>query len=393
MSIPSRSSTATSSVGRVAIIGGGIGGLTAAIALRQRGIDAHVFEAASALGTAGAGLWISPNAMQLLQRLDLAGAVIAAGVPLGRAEVHDAERGLLQRLDFSDASQRFGVPTVAILRHRLHAILAARLPNDRLHVGAPCVSVTTTHGVRAHLADGRTIDADLLVGADGLRSVVREYVSPGVAPRYSGQTSVRGVASLALPPSLAGVSREIWAPGRRFGFSAVAPGEVYWFATFDAPPGIAEPPAESAHHLHALFDRFPPPVSDLIETTDDARLVRTDLHDLPRLATWHRGRVALLGDASHATTPNLGQGAAQAIEDAWVLADRLARSVSVEAALREYEAIRKPKARFVVDRSWQVGRLAHLSNPVGRAVRNLALRCTPASVARRQLDRVYVLDY
>src|SRR6185436_7867152 len=123
--------------------------------------------------------------------------------------------------------------------------------------------------------------------------------------------------------------------------------------------------------LATLVEPFPAPVPPLIAATDAARITRTDLTDLAPIERWHRGRVALLGDAAHATTPNLGQGGAQAIEDAWVLADRLAAHDTPEAAFADYERIRMPKARMVVNTSWRFGKMAHLANPLARAARNL----------------------
>jgi 2-polyprenyl-6-methoxyphenol hydroxylase-like FAD-dependent oxidoreductase len=138
---------------------------------------------------------------------------------------------------------------------------------------------------------------------------------------------------------------------------------------------------------------FPAPVPELIAATDPERVIRTDMYDLPSLPSWHRGRVVLLGDAAHATTPNLGQGGAQAIEDAYVLAEQLAAHPRPEDAFAAYRRIREPRARLVVDTSRRLGRLVHLTNPLARALRNAAIRLTPAGVARRQMEALYTLSY
>lgn len=378
----------------VVVMGAGIGGLTAAIALRRRGIDAHVFEAAPALRAAGAGIVLSPNAMQVLRRLGLATRVLEVGLQLDYAELHDASSGLLQRLDLADAERRFGEPTVAVHRRRLHEILATEIPNSRVHVDAGCDAVGEEDGwPTVRFATGRVISPDLIVGADGLRSAVRKFVAPEAALRYSGQTSFRAVAQLELPKAFARTSREIWAANCRFGYSMVAPGEVYWYATRDACPDQSLSPADTMAHLRTLLAPFPAPVSHLLDATVAEEIIRTDMYDLAPFTGWSRGRVVLVGDAAHATTPNLGQGAAQAIEDALVLADQIVRVPRLRDALKSYESLRAPKTRFIVERSRQLGRVAHVANPIGRAVRNLALRFTPASVARRQLDRLYALDY
>ncbi|HEX2190869.1 MAG TPA: FAD-dependent monooxygenase [Longimicrobiaceae bacterium] len=381
--------------GRVVIVGGGIGGLTLAIALRQKGIEVRVYEAAPELRAAGAGIWVPPNAMQVLDRLGMAGAVLDRGERLERAEIRDCRGGVLQAADVGAAARRFGFPTVAIHRGRLQRVLLDHLPADLVHVGRECTGIESAGGpASACFADGSVQEGAVVVGADGAHSRVREALFPGTALRYSGQSSYRAVVPHRLPDAFAATGWEVWGPGRRFGFSAVGGGEVYWYATLDAPAGERDAgPDVTRRRLDALAAGFPAPVPELVAATDPARTLRTDMYDLPRLRSWHRGRVVLLGDAAHATTPNLGQGGAQAMEDAWVLAEQLASRPDPEAAFAAYQRIREPKARMVVDRSRVLGRIAHLRNPLARGLRNSLLRLTPASVALRQMEALYTLDY
>ena len=376
------------------IVGGGIGGLTAAIALRRRGFEPRLYEAAPELREVGAGIGVPPNAVQVLDRLGLAGAVAAGGRPTRVAELRDTRAGLLRRADMSYASDGRIWPTIAIHRGRLQRILAEQLPPASIHTGKQCTGVEQD-GDRAtvRFADGSSTDADLVVGADGLRSAVRTSIVPDARLRYSGQTSWRGVAKYDLPAEMDGTGWEVWSAGARIGFSPIGHGEVYWYATMDAPEGGTDAPGSLAAKLAALAEPFPAPIPQIVAATDAARITRTDLTDLAPIASWHRGRVVLLGDAAHATTPNLGQGGAQAIEDAWVLADRLAAHGAVEPALADYERIRMPKARMVVNLSWRFGKMVHLSNPIARAARNLLSRAVPARIAQRQYDALYRLNY
>lgn len=380
---------------RVVIVGGGIGGLVLAIALRQRGIEAPVFEAAPELRAVGAGIWVPPNAMQVLARLGLAEAVAAEGARLERAELRDFRAGLLQSADVGESARRFGWPTVAIHRGRLQRVLLDRLGANVVQVGRECREVVARgDGAVVGFADGSEVEAGVVVGADGAWSRVREAVAPGARLRYSGQSSYRAVAPFRLPDGFGGVGWEVWGPGRRFGFSAIAEGEVYWYATLDAPAGERDASAaETRRRLDAMAAPFPAPVPALIAATDAERMLRTDMYDLPAIPAWHRGPVVLLGDAAHATTPNLGQGGAQAMEDAWVLADRLATHARPEDALAAYQRIRERKARMVVDTSRRLGGIVHFSNPVARGLRNAALRLTPTSVAMKQVEALYTLNY
>ncbi|MES2176349.1 MAG: FAD-dependent monooxygenase [Gemmatimonadota bacterium] len=378
----------------IAIIGGGIGGLATAIALQQRGVRANIYEAAPEITAVGAGIMLPPNAMEVLGRLQLADAVRADGFLLDSGEVRDVRDGLLQRFELSGRVDRADMTTLAIHRARLQRILVSQLPSESVHVGRRCVGVEDTPvGARIRFADGSELCADVVIGADGLRSIVREYVRPGMPLRYAGQTSHRAVARFSLPNDALRSGTELWAPGRRFGFGAIATDEVYWFTAMDTEAGQREDPLHLHARLTALYADFPAPVPALIAATEPADIIHTDLFDFVPMRPWHRGRVVLIGDAAHATTPNLGQGGAQAIEDAWFLADRLANCADSRAAFTEFEARRVEKTRRIVERSRQMGHLGHLRNPLARRLRNIALRLVPESVGRRQMESIFRLNF
>lgn len=377
----------------IAIIGGGIGGMTAALALRQRGLVATVYEAASELRPVGAGILVPPNAMQVFGRLGIADAVQRAGFVPRAGEILDARAGLLQRTDMRGLAGRYGFPTVAVHRARLHGVLADALGPAAVRLGKACTVITeAAGGVLVRFADGDAVQARVVVGADGLRSVVREQLFPGAALRYSGQSSYRAATPFVLPPEIVDVGWEVWGPGCRFGFSSVAPGEVYWYATVDAPPGAERDRRPYQARLAQRFAGFPAPVGALIAAAPESHILNTDISDLRPLTRWHRGRVVLLGDAAHATTPNLGQGGAQAVEDAAVLADCLATHGEPERAFVRYEQRRRAKTSLVVARSWTIGRLAHVHTPAARAVRNVVLRAIPPKLVAQQFDALYRLD-
>jgi 2-polyprenyl-6-methoxyphenol hydroxylase-like FAD-dependent oxidoreductase len=243
--------------------------------------------------------------------------------------------------------------------------------------------------VLVRFADGQTFEASAVIGADGLASSVRASLFPEVQPNYSGQTSWRGVVDYELPQPFNRVSAEIWAPERRFGFSSIGGRRTYWYATADAPAGTRLSADDAKRKLTSLFTEFAPPVPSLIAETPGEAMIQTDLSDLDPETQWTSGRIALLGDAAHATTPNLGQGGAQAIEDAWVIADQIARRDRIEDAFAEYERRRRPKASMLIRRARQMGRMAHLGSTGARLMRNMLVRQTPASITRRELEKIY----
>lgn len=375
----------------ILVAGAGPGGLVAAIALARRGRGVRVFERHPELRTAGAGLTLQVNAIRMLASLGLAEAVISAGERLVELRVEAEDGRVLSRAPMAGVEARLGQPGVAIHRRALADVLAAAVPPGVITYGAAITGARAdADGVTATLDDGREVRGAALIGADGIHSAVRRAIFGEVAPRYAGYTCWRGVA-----PRATGLDRghtiERWGSGRRFGVVPIGEASTYWFATLNAAPDGADP--EDVHGtLRATFAGFGAPVLDLVAATPRDAVLRNDIVDLPILPRWVSGRVALLGDAAHAMTPNMGQGACQAIEDAAVLADRLAAASDVAAGLLAYEGARKARAVGIVRQSERLGRMGQWENAFARGVRDLLVRGTPGSVLERQLDALYGVD-
>lgn len=373
----------------IGIVGGGIAGLTAAIALRHHGFTATVYESAPALEPVGAGILVPANAMRVLAALGVRDSVAQAGVHLKRIELRDLRGTPLQIVDGAEAARRYGEPTIAIARTGLVRALATHLPDGVLHLGKRCLdAVEDETGITLRFEDGSEARADLAVAADGIHSRLRDRTLGPVCLRYAGQTCYRGIARHRAG-DLVQTCREIWGGRLRFGFSSLSPDEVYWFAPMTAPARMTVEPERLKTWLLETYAAFPDPVGSLLHDTPDERIIQTDLYDFPPLDRWSSGRLVLIGDAAHAMTPNLGQGGAQAIEDAWALARCLADCQGRWAeAFQTFYRERQARTRWIASTAWQLGKLAHIENPIARAVRNLALTYTPAFMQRRHLDRI-----
>jgi len=374
-------------VSDVVIAGAGIGGLTLAVALQRRGVRVRVFERASQLTAAGAGIGLPANGVKALQRLGLGEAVAKAGMVVERAVILDSRgRQLGSEVDLTDVYRSMGASLVALHRGRLHAVLLDAVADRIVTTGAHVVSFEQQRdSVHVALIDGQRIDTGILVGADGLHSTVRAQLIGASAPVYSGYTSWRGVTpanSVPLPHR----TSESWGRGERFGIVPIGFGEIYWFAVADAPPGGTD--VDVRGELLTRFRAWHEPVGAIIEATPPDRIVRTDIYDREPIARWHTGRVVLIGDAAHPMTPNLGQGAGQAIEDAVVLDECLAASSSIEDALTRYEQRRVARANSIVRASRRFGAIAQWSNPIAAWLRDRAMSLTPASVAVNQARRL-----
>ncbi|MBA3442946.1 MAG: FAD-dependent monooxygenase [Pyrinomonadaceae bacterium] len=377
----------TNGIQKGIVVGGGIGGLCTAIALRQIGVETVVYEQTERLSQAGAGLTLWANAIKGLRKLGIADAVIEAGAKIERGEIRTAGGRTLSRSQPGELEGLFGEPTVAIHRADLHDILLSALAANTLRLGAKCVRVEQEQeGVVVGLTGGRSERADLVIGADGVHSMVRQQLFPDVRLRYSGYTAWRGVVATKDESAL-GLTSESWGRGSRFGIMRINKARVYWFATANAPAGRMQTAAERKSFLQERFVGWHHPVEHLIEATPAEEILHSDIHDLKPLKRWSEGRVVLLGDAAHPTTPNMGQGACMAIESSLVLARCLSRESNLADALKCYEAERMPRTRWITEQSWKIGRVGQLENPLLRAARDFLIRVTPAKLVRRTLEK------
>lgn len=370
--------------GKVLIIGGGIGGLTLGVALSRAGIACEIFERDQELRTVGAGLLLQSAPMRALEVLGLDQEVLLAGRELESATLRSADGRTLQHSDWTFLRAEFVQPTVAMHRAVLHEVLLAALGEVPLHCGKRFVQYRAEGdaGVVAQFEDGSLERGAVLVGADGLRSAVRRQLLNDGSPRYAGYSTYRGTLPAGREAAIKGALQWL-GRGRRFGMVPIGRGEAYWFAGFRAPEG--ESPGDAKRFLAEIFRDFAAPVPETISATPEDRILRTDIHDRDAVPTWSDAVVTLLGDAAHPTTPNLGQGAGLAIEDAVVLARHLAAESNIALAFKRYESDRMAHTSRVVKASRKVGQVGQLDGAISTRVRNLALRMTPIAVLRRQL--------
>jgi 2-polyprenyl-6-methoxyphenol hydroxylase-like FAD-dependent oxidoreductase len=355
------------------IVGGGIGGLAAAIALRGVGVEARVFERAPELTEVGAGLSLWPNGIAALDRIGLGAQVRQRSVPDMDGALRSWRGRTVVATDGAALQRLLGDVSLIIHRADLLALLRDALPASSLVTSATCTEFRDEgRSVTALFADGTRGRGDFLVGADGIHSTVRAGLFGAAPPVYAGYTAWRAITAFEHSRLRAGVSI---GRGCQFGQVPMADGRVYWFATENAPAGRPTPAAGERAALLELFGDWHDPIPDLVSATDAAAILHNDIFDRSPVERWGSGRVTLLGDAAHAMTPNLGQGANQALQDAVALAAAVtdAAAGDLEPALRAYERVRLRRANAVVSASRQVGRVMQLESPLACRVRDALL--------------------
>lgn len=368
----------------ISIIGGGITGLTTALALQKLDIEAKVYERADSLNEIGAGVWLQPNAMQVMKWLGLHNSVIQEGCVLNKMEITYSDLTPIKKINSQTVSDIHGNQTVAIHRGKLQKILFdAFTKKGEVQLGSKYLSQSKVDDrIQVKFESGEIL-TDIVLGADGIKSNVRESIGLPSQYRKSSQICCRGIANMDLPEFLKNEGKEIWGKKKRFGLSQISDGKVYFFSVLNEEICPKTLNKESLSHA---FKEFHPIVTEIIQATDF--LHTTELIDLTRLDTWHKGNTCLLGDAAHATTPNMGQGACQGIEDAYYFSNLWKRNTnSIENVFRTFEESRRKKVDYVVNNSWRFGQMAHGS--ITQNILKGIMKITPQSVMNKQMNSLY----
>jgi 2-polyprenyl-6-methoxyphenol hydroxylase-like FAD-dependent oxidoreductase len=374
------------------VIGAGIGGLSAAIALRKIGVEVNVFESKHEVRFAGAGLVIGANAVRALQQLDVGDQVLQEGRVLDEVRIVTPSGKILQRMETAAISHKYGPDNVTVERGKLLEIFMNALgPEPMVYTGKTFIRFEQDHsGVKVWFEDGSTEEGDLLLGADGIHSSIREALLPHAKPRYAGYTCWRGIVhseqnKLYHDPN---VSIETWGRRGRFGLVPLPNNRIYWYACVNGKERDPQLRTYTTRSLMKRFKGYHEPISQILAQTADDQLLHHDIYYLPQIRRMAFGRVVLLGDAAHAMTPNLGQGAGQAIEDAVILANLLKHHSLVDA-LERYEKERIGRTRQIARISNRIGRVAQMQGSISVAFRDSLFPLIPAKVFRKQLQFLY----
>lgn len=371
------------------IIGAGIGGLTTAIALEKKGIKSRIFEQAEKIEPVGAGIILASNAMQVYEKLGLRKEIEKNGNPISSMNITKSNLKPLTKVDLTYFEQKYKTKNIAIHRGRLQQILIDKLISTELFLNHKLASVKESENdYYLNFKNGKQIKSSIIFGADGLNSTVRKHLFSDNEIRRANQICWRGVTEYELPINFKNELNEAWGKSERFGFVQIAKNKVYWYALKSFKKNKNE---SSINDLEKYFNNYNRVIKDIIKSTKKKQINTAEISDLKPIFLWYKKKVCLIGDAVHATTPNMGQGACQAIEDAYVLSECLDKYELTEA-FTEYQKLRLSKAHQVVKTSWLIGKIAHLTNPILISLRNQILKLTPTSLNRKQNEQIFKLS-
>jgi len=367
----------------IAIIGGGIGGLTLAICLKNSGYQCHIYEKNTEFREVGAAISVFPNALKVFQAVGLLDNILRVSGVVENVFLKTQSGRIL-----SKSSPHYDLPTICLHRTDLHTVLLENVKAE-LHTHHQVASVETldTGKVNLVFTNGTHKTVDAVVGADGLHSVIRQQIINDGSPVFRGYSIWRGVCEMDLD---AGYGSETYGNGKRVGIVPIKDGQFGWWATLNEPFMQSDEPEGSRQRLLTHFSDWHYPIPELIRNTK--HILKNSLTDRVPVRGWSKGMAVLLGDAAHPTTPNLGQGGCMAIEGAYILAKCIDTYGLTPAAFARYEKLHFPRAERIVKASLQLGEIGQLENRAICALRNLLISIVPARLNMKLIDSYFAYD-
>jgi len=369
----------------VNIIGGGIGGLSLANALQCAGIDFKLFEQAPQITEVGAAIGISKSALDILERLGLHTQVIDAGNETRNFHISDKNLKIIR-------VTRTESPVTLIHRAKLIDILVSGLPKENIQLNTKLTDISNEKEFAGlTFSNGLKLKSTCTAIADGIQSISRKQIFPDLTIRHAGQAIWRGITTMSLPDQYRNTYTEIWFNTKRFLFAPMDSTSICWLAVKNAAIGGKDNADTIRQELLKEFDDFHPFVKELL--FNSSNFIRNDLADLgTKKRKWYQDKIVFIGDAIHATTPNLAQGGCQAIEDAYCLSLLMKKSNhDFSEIFPTYQRLRERKVSFIVNASWRFGKMAQ--NPLSSRLVRYFLKYAPNSIATNLEKKLNDLSY
>ncbi len=368
----------------ISIIGAGIGGLTLGSILKQKNLDFTIYESAPEIQPVGAGIMIAVNAMQIFEKLGVKEKIENAGNKVHGIFITDQKLKTITTTNVLALEKKFRSCNVAIHRADLQHILSENVDFKNISLGYSLQHIEKKENYHLKFENGKEIESKIVFGADGIHSKVRNQILKTGTIRDAKQKCWRGLTDFTLPEKYIHHALEIWGKGKRFGFVKLSGNKVYWYAL------INQNNFKENSNLINIFSDFDPLVLHILESTGKKNIILNDIMDLIPIPKWSGENLCLTGDAAHATTPNMGQGACQSIEDAYVIGKLLEISQDYNSVFEEFQKIRRRKVNHIVNTSWKIGKLSQWE--YGNSLRNFLMRAVPESISQKMIEKILQLE-
>ncbi|AZA83775.1 monooxygenase [Chryseobacterium lactis] len=368
----------------ISIVGAGIGGLTLGNVLKQHQYDFTIYESASEIKPVGAGIMMAVNAMQVFDRLGLKEKIEKAGNKIHRITITDESLRTISKTEILDLEKQYNSCNVAIHRAELQKILVENIGSENIQLNHSLVNIEKKDHYILGFENSVRAESRIIFGADGIKSPIRNQVLKSGTIRNSGQKCWRGLVDFELPEKYHQEAFEVWGKGKRFGFVKISDKKIYWYAC------VNEKSFSHYSTIAEIFKDFDSLVLNLIESTSKENIICNTITDLSPIPKWYSENLCLIGDAAHATTPNMGQGACQAIEDAYIIGRLLEKSSDFNAIFEEFQKIRRKKVDYIVSTSRSIGKVSQWEH--GNTLRNFLMRLIPESTNEKMARKIIELE-
>ncbi|SMC65444.1 FAD-dependent monooxygenase [Moheibacter sediminis] len=375
---------------KFAIIGAGIGGLTVGIMLKKQGFEVEIYEAADSVRGIGAGIGLASNAIKALEYLGLDKEVISISNHLRDFTICDEKGKTILAADTERIKKNYDTDNYAIHRADLHQFLSTKISSEKIHLNKKLKNfIQNKDEIKLEFEDGTKQSVDFLIGADGVNSKVRQLLIPNSEPRFAGYWCWRAT----VDHNFEGLhkSTEVWGKNGRFGITPLKGNRIYWYACINSDM-TDDVKNYKLDNLKKSFKDYFPFLKEVLNLTKEENLISTPIVDLAPIPQYSFGNVLLMGDAAHATTPNMGQGACMALEDVAVLQDELIKN-DINTAFINFEKRRLKRTHYITKTSWRAGKVAQSDNSLVIFLRNNLLRIMPDNISQSQLKRLLEEDF
>lgn len=351
--------------------------------LKQQNIDFKIYESAQEIKPVGAGIAMAGNAMQIFDKLGLKEKIENAGTKMHALIITDEKLKTISKTDVLKLENKYKVCNIAIHRADLQKILSENI-SEHIVLNKRLSTIEKKGHYHLTFEDKTAIESDIVFGADGVKSLVRNEILKSGEIRNAKQKCWRGILKTEIPDKYCHNAYEMWGKGKRFGFVKLSENTLYWYAL------VNEKLYYDNIDLLQTFREFHPDILEMISKTSNENLILNDIIDIKPMNNWSSENLCLIGDAAHATTPNMGQGGCQAVEDAYVIWKLLVTEKDWNQVFRQFEKIRKEKVHHIVNTSWMLGKVAQWENFTG--LRNFIFRKMPERINQFQMERILKLE-